>query len=148
MYLAWSEDAANRAVYLAALDTKDRQRLIAEESNAIYALPGHIVFHRGPTLFAQPFDAKTLAFTGEPAQVAGGIASGQTGRGLFDVSQTGALIYFQGASGGGAAGRGGISNAQFGFVDRTGGRVEIGVETGDLGDMDLSPNGSLIAVTK
>ena len=152
MYLAWSEDAANRAVYVGTLDTKDQQKLLAEDSNAIYAAStastGHIFFHRGPTLFARPFNAKTLAFTGEPAQVAGGIASGLTGRGVFDVSQAGALIYFQGASGGGASGRGGISSAQFGFVDRSGSSMEIGVATGDLGDMDLSPSGTLIAVTK
>ena len=151
-YLAWSDDAASRAVYVAALDTKDRQRLLAEESNTVYAAStgstGYLFFHRGPTLFAQPFNAKTLKFTGEPAQLAGGVAVGQTGRGLFDVSQAGALIYFQGASGGGASGRGGIAVAQFGFLDRTGGRVEIGVESGDLGDMNLSPTGSLIAVTK
>jgi len=151
-YLAWSEDAASRVVYVAALDTKDRQRLIAEESNAVYAAStgstGYLFFHRGPTLFAQPFNAKTLKFTGEPAQVAGGVAVGQTGRGLFDVSQTGALIYFQGATSGGASGRGGITSAQYGFLDRSGGRVEIGVEVGDLGDMNLSPTGALIAVTK
>jgi eukaryotic-like serine/threonine-protein kinase len=147
-YLAWMEDAANRAVYVSALDTKDRQRLLAEDSNAVYASPGYLFFHRGPTLFAQPFNAKTRAFTGEPVQVAGGVGSGQTSRGLFDVSQAGALIYFQGVTGGGASGRGGITNAQFGFVDRSGGGVEIGVETGDLGDMNLSPTGALIAVTK
>ncbi|MSO48704.1 MAG: serine/threonine-protein kinase [Acidobacteria bacterium] len=151
-YLAWSEDAASRAIYVAALDTKDRQRLIAEESNAVYAAStgstGHLFFHRGPTLFAQPFNAKKLAFTGEPAQVAGGMATGQTGRGLFDVSQTGALIYFQGASDGGVSGVGRIASAQFGFVDRSGSAMEIGVAVGDLGDMDLSPSGALIAVTK
>jgi Tol biopolymer transport system component len=153
-YLAWSEDAATRAVYLGSLDTKDRQKLMAEESNAVYGAStgsrqagGYLFFHRGPTLFAQPFDAKKLAFAGEPAQVAGGVVGGQTGRGLFAVSQTGALLYFQG-SGGATSGRGGIVSAQFGFLDRTGPRVEIGVEVGDLGDMNLSPTGALIAVTK
>ena len=150
-YLAWSEEGAKRAVYVTALDTKDRQQLLAEESNAVYAAStgsaGHLFFHRGPTLFAQPFNPRSIKFTGDAAQVAGGVATGQTGRGLFDVSQTGTLIYFQG-TGGGAAGRGGIVPSQFGFVDRTGGRVEIGVETGDYGDMNLSPTGALIAVTK
>jgi Tol biopolymer transport system component len=156
LYSAWSEDAGNRAVYLGALDAKEKTRLIAAESNAAFAASassgqasrGSIFFHRQAVLFAQPFSTKTLAFTGDPVQVAGGMAVGESGRGLFDVSQAGALIYFQGASGGGPAGRGGISNTQFGFVDRSGGRVEIGVETGPYGDMDLSPDGTLIAITK
>ena len=154
-YLAWSEDGAKRVVYVAALDSKDRQQLLAEESNAVYAgstgsrqaAPGYLFFHRGPTLFAQPFNPRSLKLTGDAAQVAGGVATGQTGRGFFDVSQTGMLIYFQGA-GNAAAGRGGIVPSQFGFVDRSGGRVEIGVEAGDYGDMNLSPTGALIAVTK
>jgi Tol biopolymer transport system component len=157
MYLAWSDDAANRAVYLGTLDTKGKQKLIAEASNATYAastgsrqaLPGYIFFHRGPTLFARPFNAKTLAFTGEPLQVAGSVDGNATGRGLFDVSQAGALVYFQGTgTAAGVAGRGGISATQFGFVDRSGGRVEMGVALGQYGDMDLSPDGTLIAVTK
>jgi len=163
MYLAWSDDAASRAVYLGTLDAKDKQKLIAEASNATYAVspptgsalagflkaaPGYIFFHRGSTLFARPFNAKTLAFIGEPLQVAGSVDGNATGRGLFDVSQTGALIYHQGTGVAGPAGRGGISNTVFAFTDRLGNPKEMGVPLGPYGDMDLSPDGTLIAVTK
>jgi Tol biopolymer transport system component len=156
LYLAWAEEAGNRAVYLDTLDTKARKRLFAAESNATYAAsagsgqaaPGYLFFHRQATLFAQPFNAKTLAFTGDPVQIASEVASDPRGRGLFDVSQAGALIYFQGTGGGGPTGRGGISPTQFGFVDRVGGRVEVAVQSGPYGDMDLSPDGKWIAVTK
>jgi Tol biopolymer transport system component len=148
LYLAWAEDAANRAVYLGTLDTKERTKLIAEGSNATYADPGYVFFQREASVFARPFDVETLAFTGDPVQLAGGTAAAPNGRGLFAVSQTGTLIFFQGAGGGGPTGRAGTSTAQFGFVDRTGGRVMVGVETGSYGDMDLSPDGTLIAITK
>ena len=155
-YLAWAEDASKRAVYIETLDAKEKKQLIAAESNAIYAsskssalaAPGYIFFHRQATLFAQPFSAKSLAFTGEPIQIASDVGTLPTGRGLFDVSQNGALIYYQGSGGGGPMGRGRTSPTQFGFVDRTGGRTEIGVSLGQYGDMDLSPDGQLIAVTK
>ncbi len=126
LYLAWSEQPANRAVFLGTLDQKDKTRLITAESNATFAAstaqgrqhPVTSSFIAKQSLFAQPFNTKTLAFTGDPAQIAGGMAVDQAGRGVFDVSQTGTLIYFQGASGGGPTGRAGISTAQFGFVDR------------------------------
>lgn len=148
LYLAWSAEAANRAVYVGALDSKDRTKLMSEESNAEYAAPGYILFRRKAVLFAQPFNASSLAFTGDPVQLAGGVASGANGRGVFNASQRGSVIYFQGASGGGPSGRGQTVNAQFGFVDRAGGRREVAVETFPFGDMDLSPDGKLIAATR
>ena len=115
-----------------ALDSKDKTRLMAAESNAVYAAstahgrrPVHLLSSRG--------DAVRAAVRREDARVHRRSGPGRRRRGgrrerprPFDVSQNGALIYFQGAGGGGPTGRGGIATAQFGFVDRTGGRVEIG----------------------
>jgi hypothetical protein len=145
-YVAWSEDAATRAVYAGTLDTKDKQKLMAEESNAVYAAstgsrqaPGFLFFHRGPTFSRSP-----LTQTRGPSRVnraGGSVAIGQTGAACSMSPQAGALIYFQGSGG---AGRG-IANAQFRFVDRTGGRVEM-ASNRNLGDMDIAQ--PLIAVTK
>jgi eukaryotic-like serine/threonine-protein kinase len=157
LYLAWSGQAARRAVFLGTLDSKDRKRLLPAESNACYAAPGYIVFHRQASLFAQPFDPKELALSGDPVHLADEASYSTTnGRGSFDVSQTGSLLYFQGGSGGSgpsnraAVSRGGIiiANAQFGWVDRSGRLKENAGEQGPYGDFDLSPDQKLIAVTK
>jgi Tol biopolymer transport system component len=155
VYLAWSEDAATRALFVGTLDSKERTRLAAMESNPIYAAsaasgaaPGYLFFHRTTTLFAQPFDAKGLRFTGDPVHVADEVSSSKNGHGNFSVSQNGVLLYFQGVGAASTTGRGRTGQEQFGWVDRTGGRGGGALDAGSYGDMDLSPDGKLIAITK
>jgi serine/threonine-protein kinase len=63
------------------------------------------------------------------------------------VSQTGALVYFQGT--GGQSGRGRTApNSLFGWLDAGGGSMTAAGQLGQYGDFDLSPDGSLIAVTR
>jgi Tol biopolymer transport system component len=150
LYLAWSGQAANRALFVGKLDAKDKTKLMAAESNAAYAEPGYIVFHRESSVLAQPFNPGKLSLTGKEVHIADEVASNPAnGRGNFHVSQTGALLYFQGAGTPGTAGRGNIvQNVQWGWVDQTGRPLELAGEVGAYGDMDLSPDGKLIAVTK
>ena len=61
-----------QGIYLGSLDSKDRTRLFAADSKAIYAAPGYVLFNRANTVFAQPFDAKKLVMVGEPIRVAEG----------------------------------------------------------------------------
>ena len=50
--------------------------------------PGYLLFHREGTLFAQPFDAKKIAFTGEPVQYRGRVSYDVlSGEAAFDVSE-------------------------------------------------------------
>jgi serine/threonine protein kinase/Tol biopolymer transport system component len=152
VYLAWSGEAGNRAIFAGSIGSKDRTRLLAAESNAVYAAStasaGHLVFRREATVLAQPFNAGDLALSGEPVQIAGGVGfNAATGRGNFDVSHNGTLIFFQGTGGG--AGRAQVNaNWQFGWHDRAGRLLEVAGEPGSHGDMDLSPDGKLIAVTR
>ena len=156
VYLAWSEDPGKRALYAGTLDSQERTRLAAIESNPVYAAStgsraaasGYLFFHRKATLFAQPFDAKQLRFTGDPVHMAADVTSGANGRGHFSVSPNGALVYFQGIGGATTLGRGRTGGAQFGWVDRKGGRGGNALDGGPYGDMDLSPDGKLIAITK
>jgi eukaryotic-like serine/threonine-protein kinase len=151
LYLAWSAEAANRAVFTGTLGSKDKAKLMSADSNAEYADPGYILFHREATLFAQPFDPKKLVTSGDPLHIADQVEFSTTnGRGSFDVSQKGALVYFQSQGGrGGATGRGQMSNNyQWGWRDRSGRLVDVAGETGIYGDMDVSPDGKLIAVTQ
>ena len=151
VYLAWSAQGTNRAVFAGTLDSKEKKRLMPAESNVAYAAPGYLVFHREATLFAQPFDAKKLTFTGDAAHLADGVAfNPASGRGDFAVSRDDALIYFQGATGGGGAtGRGQTAAiVQFGWVSRNGQQLALAGEAGAYGDMDVSPDGKLVAVTR
>jgi Tol biopolymer transport system component/tRNA A-37 threonylcarbamoyl transferase component Bud32 len=151
LYLAWSAEAGSRAVFLGELGSKNKTRLMSADSNAAYANPGYIVFHREATLFAQPFDAKKLTMTGEPLHVADQVAfTPTTGRGDFDVSQSGVLTYFQDQSGAGGTSNKAqaVNNYQWGWRDRKGTQIALAGETGTYGDMDLSPDGKLIAVTQ
>jgi len=155
-FLAWSNDAAIRALFTGTLDSKERTQLVAAESRPVYATPGqsrsaasgYLFYQRKATLFAQAFDPSDRRFTGDPVQVVGDVSSGADGRGNFAVSQNGVLLYFQGVAGAAAAGRGRTTNAQWNWATNIGGRVGTAIEVGPYGDMDLSPDGKLIAITK
>jgi eukaryotic-like serine/threonine-protein kinase len=148
VYLAWSAEAGSRALFLGSLDTKERKRLMAAESNASYAPPGYLVYHRDATLFAQTWNSKALALDGEPVHIADDLAFTPTnGRGNFDVSRNGVLLYFQGQ--GGASGRAAVfATAQYGFRDRKGAQLAAAGDSGPFGDADLAPGGKLFAVTR
>ena len=142
LYLAWSIQPSNRAVYVGSLDSMERTRLLAVESMAAYAQPGYLLFHRGGTLFAQAFNPSKIEITGEPVPVADQIfiGAGVGGRGAFAVSQNGVLVY---RAGGPAA------NRRFVWFDRTGRQV---ISAGKAGlytaNFDLSPDGKHIAVAQ
>ena len=157
VYLAWSVDAGSRAVYIGTLDSKDRTRLMAAESNVVYAPsasgrgPGYLLYHRDATIFARPFDDASQSFVGDPVQIAGGASyNTANGRGNFDVSQRDALVYFQGDAGGGVtAGRGLTApQVQFGWITKEGLTTGPAGAAGTYGDMDLSPDGRFVAVTR
>ena len=148
VYLAWSDDAANRAVFAGSLGSKEKTRLMAAESNAV-SVPGYLVFHREATLFAQAFDGRRL--TGDPVHVADRLAfTSSSGRGHFDVSQNGVLLYAQsGGAAGGPTGRAGVvTTAVIGWSDPTGKQLGLAAEQGTYGDFDLSPDGKFVAVTR
>jgi len=151
LYLAWSGQAAGRAIFVGSIDSKSKTKLMAAESNAAFAAPGYIVFHRAASLFAQPFDAAKLALRGEPVHIADEVSSSSSaGRADFDVSQEGSLLYLQGGSA--PSGRARILNpiTQWGWATRAGSPDRWGHagDPGPYGDFDLSPDGKLIAVTK
>ena len=150
LYLAMTAEAGSRAIYAGALGSKDRTKVMVADSNPVFAEPGYIVFHRGATLFAQTFDEKTLTASGDALHIADQLEfNGSTGRGSFDVSHQGALVLFQVQAGAGGGGRGApMTGSQWVWRDRTTSAAVAASEVGTYGDMDLSPDGKLIAVTQ
>ncbi|MBK5290646.1 MAG: serine/threonine-protein kinase [Acidobacteriia bacterium] len=145
LYTIWTQQATRRAIFVGTLGSKDKTRVLAAESNAAYAAPGHLVFHRTNAVYAQRFDPKTLALTGEPVRVADEVGS-VNGRGRFAVSPSGVLAYYQGDTAGGATGSSEASEWQLAWVDR-GGRASEGVgPQGPYRGMEVSPDGKRVAV--
>jgi Tol biopolymer transport system component len=93
--------AAASGLYIGSLDVapekQERRQIAATPYAALYAptprgSAGHLLFLRGKTLFAQPFDPNLFALGGAPRAIAENVeARGPLGE--FSVSQTGLLAF-------------------------------------------------------
>ena len=122
-------------VRLASLDSKESRPLFASDTHAVYAPPGYLIFGRGTSLLAQPFDAATLRLRGEPSVLADEVQIGN-GYGEFDVSENGVLVFRSGT---------GLLQ-QLSWFDRAGRRQETVGAPAFYWAMALSPDGSRLAV--
>ncbi len=149
LYLSWTGETDKRAIFAGTLGSNEKTRLLAADSNPHGTASGYLLFRRDSTVLAQPFDAQQLALSGGPAQIAGDVGFNLTnGRGFYSVSQSGTLIYFQGASGA-ATGRAGVQAGwQYGWHDRAGKQLADFGDPGPYGELDVSPDEQLIAITR
>ena len=146
LYFRNSSMAETRGIYVASLDVKpDAQslaRVVASASRPIYAAagvgPGHLLFLREQTLFAQPFDPEARRLTGEAFVVAEQVGL-DVGIALGAVSATpeGTLAYR------GAVGTSGTPI----WVNRAGVEVlTIGAEIREPRNPRLSPDGKRLVL--
>jgi hypothetical protein len=101
LYLIQGVQEATTGIYIGSLDAapekQGRTQIMATASAALYAqVPvgstGNLLFLRGKTLFAQPFDPERLTLGGAPHAIAENVGA----RGYhaeFSVSQTGLLAF-------------------------------------------------------
>ena len=146
LYLRVTSDSAKQGVYAGSIDARpdqqSKQLLLATDRAAYYAPPpgggaGHLLFLRGATLMAQPFDPDKLTLSGDPVAVADGIDSfGLTGHGLFSGSDTGTLVYRAGS---------GPQNVLTWF-DQQGNAAGTLGDPGDYTDPAISQDGGRVAV--
>ena len=147
LYTASSADPSARAVYAAELGKKERTRVLTAESNALYSGTGHLLFHRGKAVFAQAFDANSLALSGEPVRVADEVTFQEDGRAHFSVSPTGALAYFENRGTGGNQGQQAESAEwHLAWASRTGQLLARPGRGGTYRGAELSPDGSRVAL--
>jgi Tol biopolymer transport system component/tRNA A-37 threonylcarbamoyl transferase component Bud32 len=94
LYLAQSAKLDGTGVFGASLaNPNNRVRLVTTDTNAIYA-SGYLLWVRGTTLMAQPFDPKKRKLTGEAEPVADPVGkSAITGRMNVAASSNGLLLY-------------------------------------------------------
>jgi Tol biopolymer transport system component len=141
LYLAWSRTPENRAVYIGSLGSKARTRLMAADSMAMYAAPGFVLFGRGGALMAQPFDLDRLEFTADAVPVAEEFEIDPQGRGPFDASDEGTLIYR-------AGGNVTANRQQLLWMDRTGKASGLAGAPPRAETLRLSPDGKRVAFSE
>jgi Tol biopolymer transport system component len=153
LYTVWGP-AESRAIYVGALGSKNRTRVLAAESNAAYvqdtADRGYLLFHRDKSVYAQVFDLKTFKLSGEPTRISDDMTFDSTnGRGHFSVSQDGALAYFQNS---GAAVIGGaqseLAEWHLAWAGRTGQVIETPGAPGVYRGAEVAPDTRRVVVHK
>ena len=142
LYISLGARLEDRAVFAGAFGSDLRKRIVAG-ATAAYSRSGHLLFVRGETLVAQPFDASRLDLSGEAVAVVEGMSRPPgpfyTGHGFLSVSDNGVLAWVPGLL---------WDGLELAWFDRTGRKL------GTLGDPasyfrpTLSPDGKSLAVCR
>ena len=125
-------------IWKSGLDGDAPVRLFSADSQVEYAEPGSLLFMKGGTLFAQPFDARNAVVVGGAQSLVTGVArlvsSSLAG---FSVSRNGVLALRPGAA---------TTTTRLTWRDRNG--VELGTlgEAADYSSPAFSPDDKLMAV--
>ncbi|HEV8430679.1 MAG TPA: hypothetical protein VGQ41_22445, partial [Pyrinomonadaceae bacterium] len=97
LYVVRINRAEGGGVYVGSLDSKEVNRLLVTNTNAIFAPPGFLLFLRNDALMAQRFNADTLELSGEPLPIVDHVQFNPAiGRGSFSVSENGVLAFRSG----------------------------------------------------
>jgi serine/threonine protein kinase len=150
IYLRASATMETSGIYLGSLDdAPDRQRatrLAATRSGAVHVPSmdrgaGHLLFLRGSTLMAQPFDPRRLTAIGEPFSIdqpIGTDVSASNRYGYFSASETGVLAYVERR----------LSEGTVVWVDRKGNERGSAVEGPQQAPQEprVSPDGNRLAL--
>jgi Tol biopolymer transport system component len=140
LYSAISRDPQKSGVYVVDLASKNRKLVIAESSRTIYVEQRYLLFARGRTLMAQPFDAAKLETTGEAVPVAEQVDANNAGVGVatgyFSASQSGVLVYTSGRQ---------LGDVQLTWFDRAGHKLGVAGAPGQVANFSLSPDDTHLA---
>ncbi len=124
-------------VYAASLSKPhESTRLLASDTNALYA-EGHLLWLRGSTLMAQPFEADRLRLRGEASSVADAV---------FRIPQMGFM--FAAASPGVLGYTGVQPTAQFTWLDQSGKAEATFGEAGNYTSFALSRDGKRVVASR
>jgi serine/threonine protein kinase/Tol biopolymer transport system component len=129
--------ASQRSTYVGSLEpSTPRHDLNVDWSQPLYSA-GHVLFVRETTLMAQPFDARTLTVRGEAFPVVEQIRAADRGA-IFSASENATLAYQTTAA---------VTGTQVVWFSRSGNRIGSIGERGDYEDVELSPDGTKVAVS-
>jgi Tol biopolymer transport system component/predicted Ser/Thr protein kinase len=136
VFLADARRTEDHRIRVASLESGETRDLFGAVSNILFARPGYLLFVRGGSLLAQPFDAKRLRLVGEPFVVGESIT--ETGAANhqfeFSASDVGVLAY-----------RSADPDSQLTWVDRSGRPLQRIGDAVRRGFIELSPGANQIA---
>ena len=118
--------------------TGERKALVEGSSQAWYSPSGHLVFARGGSLFAVPFDARTLEVHGSPVQVVQGVAT-DVGSGAvqFTVTRSGQALWTPGGT---------SASYDLVWLDQHGAESSAPIPPAPYNELALSPDGKRVAL--
>ena len=133
-------DPAGHGIYLASIDSAEKKLLLQADFRAMYAKPGHLLFFRGETILAQPFDLERQELTGEAVAVAEGVWNAPVaGQASFGVSDAGVIAYVNSS----------FSDRELRWFDRTGRSLGSVGPPGRYGTLtQLAPDDKRVAAAR
>ena len=140
LYVVWKIGTNQVTIRIGSLDSPDVSLLLQDaDSSAVYA-EGHMLFLRGTTLMARPFDAGRLAFAGDAVPAAAPVQASITAPGAkaFSASSNGWLVYAGGA---------GAAESRLTWFSRSGMRQGVLGDPGNILSIHFSPDRKRAAVT-
>jgi eukaryotic-like serine/threonine-protein kinase len=132
----------NARIVVQSLTSSERKTVIEGGSDARYVSSGHIVYARGTTLMAVPFDANAQTATAKPVPViegvtrAGNVVAARSGAAHYDISDNGTLIYVPGSA---------ASENDLALIDQTGRIEPFGLPRDVYEYPRVSPDGKRLA---
>ncbi len=139
LYLAanFSRRPGINGLFVASLDSAERQLVVETRSNAAYAEPGYLLYLRDRTLVAQPFDLRRNALHGEPRTLSVDVLYfPQVYRGVFSAGSGDVLVRQHGR---------GAHLSQLTWFDRNGKPAGTVGQPSWYDNVKLSPDGRRIA---
>jgi Tol biopolymer transport system component len=129
------------AIFLASLDSSFTPKMLTRASSTLAFANGYLIYFKGATLLAQPFDADKLVATGDPIRIADHLYfESLTSNAAFSVSQNGLLTYQSGLST--AAGMDLV------WHDRNGNRLGSLSHALVYNHIRISPDGKRVAISE
>jgi eukaryotic-like serine/threonine-protein kinase len=134
----------NSGIYVGSTDAKVRTRLLGDLSNGsvVTSADGttYLVFARGETLMAQPFDLGTLHLSSKPQLVADHVGNSvNLSLASFSVSQNGVLAYTPNSA---------LPETLPTWFDRKGNRLGVVGEPGLYARLQLPPNETAVVLDR
>ena len=125
-------------IFVGSLDSSEVRELFPADSGVAYS-SGHLLFIRGNSLFAQPFDAAQIQLTGQAFALAEQVSYDPIyRRGDYSASETGVLAYTTGRA----------SNTQLIWFDRNGRRLGPISTPANYLNLALSPDERTVATAR
>jgi Tol biopolymer transport system component/DNA-binding winged helix-turn-helix (wHTH) protein len=140
---ALGNPSTDGSISVLSLDSGQHRTLVAGAYNAKYSPTGHIIFTRGDTLWAVPFDLESLQINGTESPLFSGLEhNARIGDSVYDFSDGGLLVYLLGDE----ASRASIDTLVPVWVDREGNEEPIDVPPADYVLPRISPDGTRAVV--